>query len=115
MPIADTDGGRHRGSSLFERMTDARSVTHHRFEGPALLQFPEGGSCLVEAQLFMSRSRFSTHGEGYIRCAAEVGFEALDSSGWLTLSFSGITAVGIEVHDVKAQDGQCRCRFEVRP
>ena len=75
MPIADTEGGRSFGPSLFERMTDARSATHHRFVGPALLEFPNGGSCEVEAELFMFRSRFSSYGEGYMRCAAEIGFD----------------------------------------
>lgn len=115
MPVADTEAARSRSSSLFARMTEARSVTHRRFEGLALLHFPDGTSCGVEAELFISRSRFVSYGEGNFRCAADVGFEAIDSSDWLILSFGGGTAVCIEVHEVKARDGQCRCRFEVRP
>lgn len=114
MSIAETERGRSIGSSLFERMTDARSITHHSHEGPARLIFSDRRSCDVEAKLLISRSRFSSWGEEYIHCAAESGFSALDSNDWLTLCFTTGTAVEIAVHEVKAQDGRCRCRFEVK-
>lgn len=114
MSIAEAERGRSIGSSLFERTPDVRSITHHSLEGPARLIFPDGRSCDVEAKLLMSRSRFSSWGEGYMHCASESGFSALDSNDWLTLCFTTGTAVEIAVQEVKAQDGRCRCRFEVK-
>lgn len=114
MPMALTERERGLGASLFDRLTGPLAATHRRLDGPAKLTFPCGRSHSVEASMVLSRSAFSLWGEGYIHCAAEIGFEALDSSEWLTLAFSGAAAVDVEIRDVRAREGQCRCGFEVK-
>lgn len=114
MPMALTERERGFGASLLDRVSGTLAVTRRHLEGPARLIFTDQRSFSVEAQVQVLRSAFSSWGDGYIRCPEAIGFEALDSSDWLTLSFAGAAAVEIEVLDVKARDGQCRCRFEVR-
>lgn len=113
MPMVVARRDRDFGSSLFNRVTDALTVTRSNREGTACLTFADGSSFLVEAKILLYRSLLSSWGDGYIHCAAGLGFQALYSKDWLTLVFDGGTSVEVEVRDVKARDGHCRCRFEV--
>lgn len=114
MPTTLTEGERGHGASLFERMTRPFSFTRRSIEGTARLTFTDGRTCPVTASVSLSRSALSSSGEGYMHCPAEVGFAALHSSDWLMLTFDCGTTVELAVNEVKARDGQCRCRFEVK-
>lgn len=109
-----TERERGHGASLFDRMTRPFSLTRRSIEGPAQLIFADGRSCPVMAGVEIYRSSLSSSGEGYMHCAAEFGFEALHSNDWLTLTFGCGATVELDVIAVKACDGQCRCRFEVK-
>lgn len=113
MPMALAERERDFGFTFFNRLTDALTVTRNGREGAACLLFADGRSCPVEAKILIYRSLLSSWGDGYIHCAAELGFQALYSNNWLTLVFDGETSVEIEVREVKARGGHCRCRFEV--
>ena len=114
MPMALTERERGLVTSLFDRLTGSLAEKHHRVDGSAKLTFPGGRSYAVEASTVLLRSAFSPWGKGYLHCASEVGFEALDSNEWLTLSFNDAAAVEVEIREVRARDGQCRCGFEVK-
>lgn len=109
-----TERERGHGATLVDRVIRSFSFTRRSIEGPAQLTFTDGRSCPVIASVELYRSSLSSSGEGYMRCAAEFGFEALHSSDWLTLTFDCGATVELDVIDVKARDGQCRCRFEVK-
>lgn len=82
--------------------------------GPAALSFPEGRSTKVDATATTTRSVLSLSGEGQLRCASDVGFDAVGLEDWATLTFSCGTTLFIDVYDLKAySDGSCRCLFEV--
>lgn len=109
-----TERERGYGASLFDRVSRSFSFTRRSIEGPARLIFADGRSCPVMAKAELCRSSLASSGEGYIHCTAELGFDALHSSDWLRLTFGCGTTVELDVNEVKARDGQCRCRFEVK-
>lgn len=82
--------------------------------GPARIVFPCGTSHPVEASLAHCHSALSAWGDGHFLCDAVVGFEALDSSRWLTLAFASGAIFEIETYSAKASGEQCRCQFEVK-
>lgn len=113
MPMVVAGRDRAFGSSFLNRVTVALTATRSSREGDARLMFADGRSFPVEAKILLYRSLLSSWGDGYIHCAVEIGFQALHSNDWLTLVFDGGTSAEVEVRDVKARDGHCRCRFEV--
>lgn len=99
---------------FLQRVIDAFSVSRRRIDGPARIVFPCGSSHPVEASLAHCRSALSAWGNGYFLCDTVVGFEALESSQWLTLAFATGASFEIEAYSAKATKGQCRCQFEVK-
>lgn len=99
---------------FLQRMIGAFSVNRRRIDGRARIVFPCGSTHPVEASLTHCHSAISAWGDGYFLCDAAVGFEALESSQWLTLAFATGASFEIEAYSAKATKGQCRCQFEVK-
>lgn len=109
-----TGYGSPAATMLLERVIGAFSFSRRMVEGPARIVFPCGSSHPVEASLVHRHSALSAWGDGYFLCDAVVGFEALESSQWLTLAFATGAMFEIETYSAKACAGRCRCQFEVK-
>lgn len=102
------------GAMLVDRVIGALSVNRRVVTGQARIIWPCGRSHTVEASLVHCRSALSSWGDGWFLGDAEVGFQALRSPVWLTLAFTSGPTFETETYSAKANEGRCRCHFEVK-
>ena len=87
---------------------------HRAFNGTARLAYSAANAIDVTTSLNVSRRLFGVSGGGEFLCDERRGIAAFGSRRWLTLSFTGMAPLRIEVYEVRIANGQCRCRFEVK-
>jgi hypothetical protein len=88
-------------------------VKHCSQEGAAQLIFPDGRSVPVTAKLSMSRSFFWLSGGGSFTCDERIALDAFYSPGSIRLVFDCKANVEINVFEVRTNQTQTSCWFEV--
>jgi hypothetical protein len=86
---------------------------HCSLEGAARLLFPDGRSVAVTAKLSMNRGFFWLSGGGSFNCEERIAFDAINCPGWVRLVFDGEADVEITVFEVRTNQQQTSCRYEV--
>jgi hypothetical protein len=88
-------------------------VKHCSLEGTARLVFPDGRSVPVTARLSMNRGFFWLSGGGTFTCEERTAFDAINCAGWVRLVFDGGADVEITVFEVRTNQQQTNCCYEV--
>lgn len=86
---------------------------HCSLEGAARLVFPDGRSVLVTAKLSMNRGFFWLSGGGSFTCEERIAFDSINSLGSMRLVFDSEADVEITVFEVRTNQQQTSCRYEV--
>ena len=86
---------------------------HCSLEGAARLVFPDGRSVPVTAKLSMNRGFFWVSGGGSFTCDERIAFDAINSPGWMRLVFDDDADVEINVFEVRTNQTQTSCCYEV--
>lgn len=104
--------------SLVEVMRSHRTALTRQdvsfVEGPARLLLSDGRQARVDGQLSVSRTFFSVSGGGSFTCAADIAFDAVNSTCWLKLVFDDGPEADISIYKLRSGDSLARCWFEVQ-
>jgi hypothetical protein len=104
--------------SLIEVMRSHRTALTRQHitvvQGQARLFLSGGRQARVDGQISMSRTFFSLSGSGSFACAADIAFEAVNSTCWLKLIFDEGPEVDISIYKLRTGDSRARCWFEVQ-
>lgn len=86
---------------------------HCSLEGAARLAFQDGRSVPVAAKLTLTRGFFWLSGGGHFTCGEEIAFDAINGQARLRLLFDGDADVEISVFEIRTNEKQTTCWYEV--